>query len=97
MADNAKLVRCDACPVLCRIRPGRAGACDRYANEDGRLVRVDPLVLTERADARVPFLEGGDSWRGEVVRPTITGIGAGTRTTSRRRSSSRARSMAPTW
>ena len=26
---SAGIVRCDACPVLCRIRPGRAGACDR--------------------------------------------------------------------
>ena len=25
---SAGIVRCDACPVLCRIRPGRAGACD---------------------------------------------------------------------
>ncbi len=39
---SAGIVRCDACPVLCRIRPGRAGACDRYANENGALVRVDP-------------------------------------------------------
>ncbi len=35
------IVRCDACPVLCRIRPGRAGACDRYANVGGTLVRTD--------------------------------------------------------
>jgi hypothetical protein len=79
--EKPGLVRCDACPVLCRIRPGRAGACDRYANEDGRLVRVDPLVVTERAGAAVPFLEGADAWRGEVVRSTetfVTGIGAGT-------------------
>ena len=26
---SAGIVRCDACPVLCRIRPGRAGACGR--------------------------------------------------------------------
>ena len=30
-------VRCDACPVLCIIRPGKWGACDRYANEAGQL------------------------------------------------------------
>ena len=35
---TAGIVRCDACPVLCRIRPGRAGACDRYANQDGKLL-----------------------------------------------------------
>ena len=42
-AASGDVVRCDACPVLCRIRKGQAGACDRYANTDGRLVRVDPL------------------------------------------------------
>jgi hypothetical protein len=82
MADP--VVRCDACPVLCRIRPGKVGACDRYANEAGVLVRVDPLVITERAAARVPFLDGtapdGAEWDGALVRrePFVTGIGAGT-------------------
>ncbi len=61
------ILRCDACPVLCRIRPGRAGACDRYANVDGVLTRTDPLLLTERRLA-----EGG------AVVPFVTGIGAGT-------------------
>ena len=28
-------IRCNACPVLCWIRPGLAGACDRYANDGG--------------------------------------------------------------
>ena len=46
-AEEDGIVRCDACPVLCRIRPGRAGACSRYANEDGQLVRVDPVVVLE--------------------------------------------------
>jgi hypothetical protein len=76
-----RVVRCDACPVLCRIRPGKVGACDRYANQDGRLVRVDPLVVTRRADSKVRFLEGAGEWDGELVRggdSFITGIGAGT-------------------
>jgi len=34
-------VRCDACPVMCYVKPGMTGACDRYANQDGRIVRVD--------------------------------------------------------
>ena len=41
-------IRCDACPVMCYIRPGMTGACDRYANDNGGLVRVDPHVLLER-------------------------------------------------
>jgi hypothetical protein len=34
--------------VLCQISAGRTGACDRYANEAGVLVRVDPVVLLRR-------------------------------------------------
>jgi hypothetical protein len=79
------IVRCHACPVLCRIRPGRAGACSRYANEDGRLVRTDPIVLTRRVAAEGgsvrPFLDAAADWDGGLLPPEdafITGIGAGT-------------------
>ncbi len=79
------VIRCDACPVLCRIRPNRRGACDRYANDNGVLVRCDPLVLTQRVlDANgklVPFIEVADDWDGSLLRPAetfVTGIGAGT-------------------
>ena len=79
------LIRCDACPVLCRIRPGRAGACDRYANEDGKLVRTDPLVLAQKVLDRdghmVPFATAADDWDGEFVSQApsfVTGIGATT-------------------
>ncbi len=68
---TGEIVRCDACPVLCRIRKGKAGACDRYANHDGALVRLDPLVVTERVLARdgevVPFLEAAPEWDGKLV------------------------------
>ncbi len=57
--ENGK-IRCDACPVLCYIKDGRTGACDRYANDGGELVRVDPFTVLQRmdtADAKaVPFL-----------------------------------------
>ncbi len=77
------IVRCDACPVLCRIRPGREGACGRYANACGRLVRTDPMVLAQKVvedgGALVEFATNeGD---GTLIRgaPTfVTGIGAGT-------------------
>ncbi len=79
------IFRCDACPVLCRIRPGRAGACARYANEGGLLVRTDPVVLLERAieqgDALVPFVERSADWDGSLLHTEctfVTGIGAGT-------------------
>ncbi|MDI7047573.1 hypothetical protein QMN58_29180, partial [Escherichia coli] len=51
MASNK--IECNACPVLCQISEGRTGACDRYANADGRLIRVDPVVCLSRA-ARSP-------------------------------------------
>jgi hypothetical protein len=79
------IVRCDACPVLCRIRPGRAGACDRYANVDGTLVRTDPVVFMERAAEHgtplVAFADGAEDWNGRPLAPErtfVTGIGAGT-------------------
>ena len=77
------IVTCDACPVLCRIRPGKTGACDRYGNVDGRLTRTDPVVLTaQAADAKnlVPFLKDKE-WDGSLVGAApmfITGIGSGT-------------------
>jgi hypothetical protein len=78
-------IRCDACPVLCYIKPGRTGSCDRYANHDGKLVRLDPHVLLDQAVSRgetiVPFLEHSHDWNGNVVNqagPFVTAIGAGT-------------------
>ncbi|MBX2882881.1 MAG: hypothetical protein KTR32_23220 [Granulosicoccus sp.] len=82
-------IRCDACPVMCNIADGRAGACDRYANHGGQLVRLDPLTILDRqasdGGSVVPFLESdsevGDSWDGNIVHPGeafVTAIGAGT-------------------
>lgn len=80
-------IRCDACPVMCYIADGRSGACDRYANKGGELVRLDPLTVIEnRAKVvggddipLVPFLE--TDWDGSIVggdRQFVTAIGAGT-------------------
>src|SRR5580704_357679 len=64
-------IRCDACPVMCFIKPGMTGACDRYANHDGELVRVDPHVLLERVASEggkiVPFLDRAREWSGDIV------------------------------
>ncbi|HXY99450.1 MAG TPA: 6-hydroxynicotinate reductase [Stellaceae bacterium] len=79
-----EVVTCDACPVLCRIRPGKAGACDRYANIGGVLTRTDPMVLAQHVidqkGAVVPFLSAAE-WDGSLVAPApalLTGIGSGT-------------------
>lgn len=80
-------IRCDACPVLCYIAEGKSGACDRYANEGGRLVRVDPLTILRRGGEQqkaVQFLEAdetGEGWDGDVAHQNkdfVTAIGAGT-------------------
>ena len=83
-AVAADKIRCDACPVMCYIKPGASGACDRYANHDGVLVRVDPHVLLERTVSHggrlVPFQASGD-WDGKLVHEPdvfVTAIGAGT-------------------
>ncbi len=83
MTDD--LVRCDACPVLCRIREGRAGACDRYANQGGELIRLDPLLVAQRAvdqdGAMVPFLQDVAGWDGTLVKGAesfVTGVGSTT-------------------
>lgn len=78
---SGEVIRCDACPVLCRIRKGQAGACDRYANEDGRLVRVDPLLVLQRGGAAVPFIDPAKPWDGSLITAAntfVTGIGATT-------------------
>ena len=54
------VVLCDACPVLCRIRPGKTGACDRYGNVDNRLTRMDPLTMLVRSPDQVRF--AGADW-----------------------------------
>ena len=83
--DQPAKIRCDACPVLCYIAEGRAGACDRYANIEGVLTRVDPLVILDRTVESggevVSFLDDGRDWDGEIVNTParfVTAVGAGT-------------------
>ena len=77
-------VRCDACPVMCIIKPGTAGACDRYANAEGVLVRTDPHVLLQRTiggGGRVKKFLAASDWDGELVggdATFVTAVGAGT-------------------
>ena len=61
---GAVKIQCDACPVLCNISPGRTGACDRWGNVDGKLTRLDPVLVAQQAGA-----DGAQF---------VTGVGAGT-------------------
>jgi 6-hydroxynicotinate reductase len=82
MTDAPEKIRCDACPVMCFIAPDQTGACDRYANAGGRIVRTDPVVMLSHAltgGARiVPF--GLRDWDGDPMPAdtVVTGIGSGT-------------------
>mgnify|MGYP001765146242 CR=1 FL=1 len=78
-------IRCDACPVMCYIKPGMLGACDRYGNRGGALVRIDPHVLLERTledgGAVTPFLPRDGAWDGQIIgagETFVTAVGAGT-------------------
>jgi len=78
-------IACNACPVLCQISDGRSGACDRYANQAGALVRVDPVVFLRRTlanvDARLVPFSGDQLWDGELAKSNevfVTGVGSST-------------------
>ena len=84
MSEAEDKIRCDACPVMCFIRPGMSGACDRYANIEGQLTRVDPHVLLDRTlgagGKLVAFARGVDR-NGDILNapgPFVTAVGAGT-------------------
>ncbi|MBO9408203.1 6-hydroxynicotinate reductase [Shimia sp. R9_1] len=75
-------IRCDACPVMCYIGEGKIGACDRYANQGGEIVRCDPLTVLDRTlehggEVR-PFL--GRDWHDGLSTDDlfVTAVGAGT-------------------
>mgnify|MGYP001815026137 CR=1 FL=1 len=83
MSQPSEKIRCDACPVMCYVAEGKTGACDRYANAGGKIVRCDPLtILNRRIESGgeiTPFLKS--EWDGGLVRDDevfVTANGAGT-------------------
>ncbi len=69
----ADAVQCDCCPIKCQIKPGKTGACFRYTNQNGKLVRNAPLHTFAEVKDIV-----GEGPHPSIQRPLITGIGAGT-------------------
>lgn len=65
--------RCDACPIFCWIKEGHTGACQRYRNRGGRVLRITPHHPFEEVAEIV-----GPELPPTIRRPLITGIGAGT-------------------
>jgi hypothetical protein len=66
-------IECDACPIQCWIQSGYIGACHRYRNQDGKLIRLTPL----HTYADVKQIVGSEPKAG-IRKPLITAIGAGT-------------------
>ncbi|MFC2968771.1 6-hydroxynicotinate reductase [Acidimangrovimonas pyrenivorans] len=79
---RAEKIRCDACPVMCYVAEGRTGACDRYANAGGRIVRCDPVTVLDKRIAEGgeirPFLKA--DWDGTLSDGDlfVSAVGAGT-------------------
>lgn len=67
LQENA--LTCTSCPVRCTIKPGFFGACRRYLNHGGMLVRDRALVV----DVTDPGYK-----KSIIDRPLITAVGAGT-------------------
>lgn len=83
MTDKPVKIRCDACPVMCYVAEGRLGACDRYANMGGKIIRCDPLTILDQriqaGDEIKPFL--GADWSDDLADDGgkfVTAIGSGT-------------------
>ena len=80
----ADKVRCEACPVLCQISPGKLGACDRYGNVGGVLTRLDTLALVARPGADLVAWQAAEDggWDGSLVAGDapvfVSGVGSGT-------------------
>lgn len=66
-------VICSSCPISCYIKAGNTGACQRFVNREGGLVRHLPLQRYEDVKEIV-----GEDHEKIIRKPLITGIGAGT-------------------
>lgn len=64
---------CIACPIACRIPEGGFGACMRYHNEKGTILRKGRVHTYDEVRQLV---EGADD--SLLARPLLTGIGTGT-------------------
>lgn len=69
-AERAEgVVVCSSCSIQCKVPAGSTGACTRYTNQNGKLVRNRSLETEAK-----PVIEVD----GKIRRPIITAVGAGT-------------------
>lgn len=62
---------CNSCPIHCNIPEGSSGACLRYINENGTLVRKTPLHVVDKKCIHF------DENTGLPTAPLMLGLGAG--------------------
>lgn len=62
-------IQCNSCPVQCEIPEGYTGACKRYLNKNGVLIRNRELVIDS------VYQKSLDE---KITKPLITAVGAGT-------------------
>ncbi len=70
--DREKEVVCNHCVINCNVNLGKTGACQRYVNINGELIRRRPILI--------PNPVNFEEKRRKVAlsRPLLTGVGAGT-------------------
>ena len=66
-------VVCDACPIFCQVKEGHMGACHRFENKAGKLIRMTPLHAFQDVAGKV-----GEDPSTAIRKPLITAIGSGT-------------------
>lgn len=72
-SDIPDTIQCDSCPIKCRIKLGNTGACFRYTNRGGKLVRN--VTLNFLSDVKDIIGKEPDPY---IRKPLVTAIGAGT-------------------
>ncbi len=72
MEEEGK-VRCASCPVQCTIPEGSTGACQRYENVGGKLIRNRKLVVPAQKESQTSMLR-----EKLLSKPLITAVGSGT-------------------
>ncbi|MGD9113648.1 MAG: hypothetical protein PVI77_14910, partial [Desulfobacterales bacterium] len=66
-------IECDACPIKCWIHAGHIGACHRYRNQEGKLLRITRLHSFDDVAMTV-----GAAPKDVIRTPVVTAIGSGT-------------------
>ncbi|MGD9577898.1 MAG: DUF362 domain-containing protein [Syntrophorhabdus sp.] len=64
---------CTSCPIMCRIPEGATGACMRYCNKNGQIIRKGRVHTYDEVLDLV-----GSAEDPSIQKPLLTGIGSGT-------------------